>query len=203
MSNIITLSETNTQNAISKIESKIKLPGSFILAPTETVYGLMCLWDNQQARDNIYKAKNRSENKPFQMLASNVSMVEKFGGKITPAIKCIIDSFCPGPITLIIPDINGGKLGFRIPEHKFILDLINYLNIPLAATSANVSGDAPALKINSALNSLHIQPDLIIDGGELPSNSLASTVAMIDDDNITILREGLISLKEIKASLKK
>ncbi|HJO95058.1 MAG TPA: L-threonylcarbamoyladenylate synthase [Victivallales bacterium] len=203
MSNIIKLSETNYQYAISRIETKIKLPGSFILAPTETVYGLMCLWNNQQARDNIYKAKNRPENKPFQMLASNISMIEEFGGIITPAIKCIIDSFCPGPMTLIIPEKNGEKLGFRIPDHNFILNLINSIDTPLAATSANVSGDAPALKIDDALNSLHLQPDLSIDGGELPSNSLPSTVAMIENDNITILREGLISLKDINTCLGK
>jgi L-threonylcarbamoyladenylate synthase len=201
MSNIITLSEANTENTITKVVSQINRLGSFILAPTETVYGLMCLWQDQTAKDNIYKAKKRPENKPFQMLVSNVSMVEEFGGIITPTIKSIMDSFCPGPITLIIPDKNGGKLGFRVPEHNFILGLINKLKTPLAATSANVSGDAPALKIDSALNSLHLEPNLIINGGELPSDSLASTVAMVVDDNITILREGIISLEDINLSI--
>ena len=169
----------------------------FILIPTETVYGLVCLWDNDEAKNCMYQAKARFENKPFQMLADSIGMVEKYGCIIDGRIEKMVNTFCPGPITIVSPSFNGSKIGFRIPEHGFVLDLISCIGKPLAATSANVSGEPPALNVEKALSTLNVQPILSIDGGCLPESSLASTVIEVMDSDIKILREGPIPLSEI------
>lgn len=166
----------------------------FVLIPTETVYGLACLWTDNVAKEIIYKAKARPETKPFQMLVSSVDMAMKYGCSLNPTALKIAAAFCPGPITIIVPSVDGvSKIGFRIPEHEFVLQLIKKLDAPLAATSANLSGEPAALNAKDALSSLRIKPSFSIDGGDLPKESLASTVVEIVGDELKIIRKGPIS----------
>jgi L-threonylcarbamoyladenylate synthase len=192
----------NKDILVNKCSEQLKAPGSFILIPTETVYGLACLWQDEEAKKRIYKAKKRPENKPFQLLVSNEKMLKKTNAIISETTKKIIKKFCPGPITLIVPTTNSEKkIGFRIPEHDFVISLINKLDSPLAATSANITGEPSALDRETALETLNVQPDIAIDGGSLPIDSLSSTVIEITGKEIKILREGPISLTDIKESL--
>lgn len=191
-------------NAVLDSTAMTLLSGkNFVLIPTETVYGLVCLWDNIEAKKLIYEAKSRPEGKPLQMLAGNIAMVEKYGCILNQTALKIVNAFCPGPITIIVPSVDGvSKIGFRIPEHELVLQLIKKLNSPLAATSANLSGELPALNVNDALDSLRIKPLLSIDGGDLPKESLASTVVEIIGDELKILREGPISYENLIKVLK-
>jgi L-threonylcarbamoyladenylate synthase len=201
MNTLFCLKRENQNNVVNKCSEQLNVPGSFLLIPTETVYGLVCLWKDEVSRKRIYQAKKRPENKPFQLLVSSVEMLKTTEAIISETTKKIIENFCPGPITLIIPTHGKEKVGFRIPEHEFVISLINKLGSPLAATSANITGEPSALDAATALNTLNIQPDVAIDGGSLPKESLASTVIMVEGKGVKILREGPISLAEIKAVL--
>ncbi|MEI6056240.1 MAG: Sua5/YciO/YrdC/YwlC family protein, partial [Lentisphaerota bacterium] len=122
---------------------------------------------------------------------------------LNPTALKIVTAFCPGPITIIVPSVDGvSKIGFRIPEHEFVLQLIKKLNAPLAGTSANLSGEPAALNVNDALSSLRIKPSLSIDGGALPKESLASTVVEIVGDELKIIRKGAISYDSLIKILK-
>ena len=197
------LKSENVQELVKKCSALLKNPGSFLLVPTETVYGLVCSWNDALARENIYKAKNRAENKPFQMLTSSVDMVKSFGGIISPVVEKIVQSFCPGPITIIIPTKNEQTIGFRIPEHTFTLNLIKSHMFPLAGTSANLSGVPPALHPDQALSELKLMPDLVINSGLIPPDSIPSTVLKVNGTKLEILREGSISLKEIQSVIQR
>ena len=72
------------------------------------------------------------------------------------------------------------------------------MNKPLAATSANISGAPPALDVYTALKDLNRVPDLAVNGGCLPSNSIASTVVELANDEVKIIREGIVTYSEIK-----
>ncbi len=174
-----------------------------LLLPTETVYGLMCDYESESGRNKIYKIKQRDKNKLFQMLISDISMLENFEIELTEPIKKLINKFCPGPITIVVAQKNGDTIGFRIPNHDFILNLISQYGKPLAATSANISGNPAALSIEEAFADFaDIKPDYYVDNGNIEKNSLASTVVQIIDSEINILREGAISKKEIFKTLK-
>ncbi len=203
MENIIRLKDINFDNAVEVSVSALRSKKGFVLIPTETVYGLACLWDDIESKKLIYKAKTRPEEKPFQMLVASIDMAIKYGCCLNHIAIKLANAFCPGPITIIVPCVdNKTAVGFRIPEHLFVLSLLKKLNSPLAATSANISGEAPALSAYDTLNSLKIEPILAIDGGGLPKNSLASTVIKIEGENIKILREGVISSDDIEKVLK-
>lgn len=199
---ILILGRDDYATVLDSCKSALETTSGFVIIPTETVYGLACLWNNESAKKCIYQAKARPEHKPFQMLVASVEMAKEYGCIVDSRTEKIVNAFCPGPITIVVPARDGSKIGFRIPEYKFVLDLILYMGKPLAASSANVSGKIPALNIKDALSTIKIQPALAIDGGTLPDSSLASTVIEVKDSDIKLLREGPIPLSAILKVLK-
>lgn len=189
---------------IAKTSDILKGSTNFILMPTDTVYGLCCLWGAKEAEKQIYKAKKRPASNPLQMLASDIQMLRKKDCIINKLTKGLIENFCPGAITIVVPCYNSqNKIGFRIPKYNLILKLIEGLNIPLAATSANVSGGLPAKNVETALEEIAIKPNLVIDGGKLPDFSKASTVVeVLDNNNLKILRLGEITKTNIREKIK-
>ncbi|MCK4982714.1 MAG: Sua5/YciO/YrdC/YwlC family protein, partial [Victivallaceae bacterium] len=96
----------------------------------------------------------------------------------------------------------GDTLGFRIPDHPFILELLQKLSYPLASTSANRSGEPNALDVDAALAMLDGEPDVAIDGGAIPHDRQASTVVMALDDSMKILRRGPVSEAQLYSAIK-
>lgn len=173
-------------------------PGSVLLVPTETVYGLVCRWDDPAGRARIYELKHRSENKP---LAAFIPSVEALPTEaVLPDIaRKLAAAFCPGPITLVVPDKSGGTFGFRIPDHPFIKELLAAFGGALASTSANLSGQSPARNVADGLRSIDGEPELAVDGGALPPDSPASTVIRVfADSSWKILREGPVTAEQIR-----
>ncbi|MEI3040251.1 MAG: L-threonylcarbamoyladenylate synthase [Victivallales bacterium] len=188
---------------LSKALETLRKPGAVLLVPTETVYGLVCDWSDPIARDRIYAMKHRAENKPLAAFVPSPAHAETLCGCPLPAAaKRLAERFMPGPVTLVVPDKNGVTFGFRIPDHPFILELLNACGKPLASTSANRSGEPPALEVSYACSSLAEQPDCVVDAGPLPSNSLASTVILVNaNGSWKLLREGPVSKAEIEQAL--
>ena len=109
--------------------------------------------------------------------------------------------FCPGPVTLIVPD-RDAFTGFRIPDHPDLLRLLEAYGRPLASTSANLSGQPPAHTADEALASLAIPPDGVLDGGPIPPDSEASTVIRIEPSGAwSILRPGPVTEEMLRAAL--
>jgi len=171
--------------------------GAVLLLPTETVYGFMCRWDDQQARDKIFQMKKRDSNKPFQMLASSIAQAEKEGLVFEGEAKLIAEKFFPGAMTLVVKSRTGGTTGLRIPDHLLTLKLIEKINSPLAATSANISGEPAALTLEDALKNLEILPDIALDGGAIESGA-ASTVVDATSTPFKVIRHGPIREEEIR-----
>ena len=174
--------------------------GSILLLPTETVYGFMCRWDDYEARERIVKMKKRSSDKPFQMLAFSMEQAEKEGLVIEGWARKIAEKFFPGPLTLVLKNKDGGTTGLRIPNHPFILMLLEKLNSPLAATSANISGEPAALTIEDALGNLEILPDIVLNSGRIEAG-VPSTVVDASSGTFKILRPGPIGEEEIRKAI--
>jgi len=115
--------------------------------------------------------------------------------------------FWPGPLTLIVPRLpqlpsvlsSNLTIGVRIPDHPVALSLLKLVG-PLAVTSANLSGNANANTAQQVLDQLDGRIHLILDGGQTPGG-VPSTVADCTGPETRILREGPISLVELKVVL--
>ena len=85
-------------------------------------------------------------------------------------------------------------MGFRVPDHPFVLELLRRVGCPLAQTSANHSGHPNALTVGRALAELSGDLSLAVDGGAISADALASTVVDATGSSPRILRQGALRL---------
>lgn len=189
-----------TKQDLSKIK-EILLNGSIVAFPTDTVFGLGCVI-NKQAIDKIYSAKGRSFDKPLPMMCNGLKMIESVA-KVSEDASKIINKFVPGALTLIfnkkdnVEDfVTNGKptIGIRVPDDKWILDLISELNQPILVTSANLSDTGSLTKWEDVYSQLNGKIDAIVT--EDASGETSSTIIDVTD-GIKLLRQGPISLDDI------
>lgn len=182
--------------------------GELVAFPTETVYGLGADGLNEQARKKIYSAKGRPSDKPLTLHVANLEQVERVA-KISLLAEKLFEKFCPGPLTIILqksenlPDfVTDGKknVGIRFPDNEIALNLIKISNCPIAAPSANISGQAPPKNAQEVLKNLSGFVPIILDGGECKFG-VSSTIIDISDDAPKILRVGAISSELIEEFL--
>jgi L-threonylcarbamoyladenylate synthase len=195
---LIHINEIGNKELVTKIVDNLSKDSAVALLPTETVYGLVCRWNDETAKSRIYDLKVRDRDKPFQMMISSFEIIKyKFEFINADTVFKIADAFTPGPITIVANTVNAGKIGFRVPNHKLFLDVLSELNQPLAATSANLSGAPLCIRVEDAIATLNGELDLIIDGGEISVDSQPSTVVEVLASSINIIREGPISYNEL------
>lgn len=195
------LRKDDTVEIIDDCVEVLKRPGAVLLVPTETVYGLVCRWDDKKAVDRIYELKGREKAKPLALFADSVGTLKKFDLYLNENAEKLASKLCPGALTVVVPTPAGDTLGFRIPDHPFVLKLLRKLGYPLASTSANRSGEPNALDVDAALAMLDGEPDVVIDGGAIPHDRQASTVVMALDDELKILREGPIGEDQLYSAI--
>lgn len=187
---------------INSCVEALERPGAVLLVPTETVYGLVCRWDDKAAVKQIYELKGREKAKPLALFVDSIDTLKKFDLYLNKNAEKLASQLCPGALTVVVPTPTGDTLGFRIPDHFFVLELLQKLGYPLASTSANRSGEPNALNIDAALKMLDGEPDVVIDGGAIPSDRQASTVVMALEDQLKVLRQGPISETQLNSAIK-
>ena len=194
-----------TKQDIEKIKENL-LNGGIIAFPTDTVFGLGCVI-NKEAINKIYEAKGRSFDKPLPMMCNGLEMIENVA-YVNDDAKKIIKKFVPGALTLIfnkkdnVEDyVTNGKqtIGIRVPNDKWILNLITELKQPLLVTSANISDTGSLIKWEDVYKQLNEKINGIV--CEDATGETSSTIIDVTKD-IKILRQGPISLEEIEEVLK-
>ena len=180
--------------------------GGVVILPTETVYGIGCSCFNEESIKRLYEIKKRPYNKPISVLVSNIDMINKVAKNISDKEKMVINHFFPGPLTIIlekndnVPNIltsNGNTIGVRMADNKLINEIIDKVDIPLAVSSANESGMDANINIDNIYEIFKDKVDYYIDGGT-SRIGVASTVVRIKDDEVIILREGIITKSDIE-----
>lgn len=180
--------------------------GGLVVMPTDTVYGLAGRADQADAVAAIFEVKGRPKDRPLPVLGANVDDLRSVA-RFSDAALRLADRFWPGPLTLVVEraprftfDLGGDELatiGVRVPAHPLALELLNETG-PVAVTSANLSGQAPALTIAEARTMLGEAVDVYLDGGSLDSSpsTVARAVAGVE-----VLREGAVTRSELLAAL--
>ena len=175
------------------------LNSKIVAFPTDTVFGLGCLKGDETAIEKIYEAKNRSIDKKLPMMVSDFEMLKEYC-EVTPEVKVLLDSFTPGPITLIMRYLNSDEtVAVRIPNDEWILKLIKEIGKPLLVTSANISGAGSLIKYEDVIGQIGNKVDAIVKDDA--KGERASTI--VDClNNYKILREGTILESQIQAVIK-
>jgi L-threonylcarbamoyladenylate synthase len=194
--------ESGNEEIVNECIKALNQPGTVLLLPTETVYGLICDYFDQEARERVYEFKKRPESKQLAMFLADAANLEEYGITAGADARKLIEAFCPGPVTLILPGENNSTIGLRIPNHPLVLELLKKYGKPLAATSANRSGEPETLSVDNALKNLNGKPELAVDAGEIAENSLPSTVIDLTGKDFRVLRPGPVSEKDIRRILR-
>lgn len=180
--------------------------GEIVAIPTETVYGLAANALNASAVAKIFEAKNRPYFDPLIVHTYDFKEVEKFVTEIAPPLLLLAKKFWPGPLTIllpkkdIIPDLVTAGLstvGIRIPQQTATLQLLQQLNFPLAAPSANPFGYVSPTTAQHVYDQLHDKIPYILDGGDCKVG-LESTIIGMHEGAVTIFRIGGLSIETIE-----
>ncbi len=172
--------------------------------PTETVYGLAAKYSSSQAIDRIFSLKNRPQDNPLIVHIATMEQLTELVTEVTPTQKKLIDSFWPGPLTLlfqpsasVLPTITAGSpyVAVRMPSHPVFSEILTKTG-PLVAPSANLSGRP------SPTRSVHLHEDFgstfpVVDGGWC-KDGVESTIIHCMDTYCSILRIGAISTEDVQ-----
>jgi L-threonylcarbamoyladenylate synthase len=169
--------------------------GKIVVFPTETVYGVGCRYDDDSAKQRIFALKQRDAGKPLGVYLAETEEISRYA-VVSQAAEKLIEAFLPGPLTLVLLGLRGGTLGFRVPSDEIAKRLISLGGTGLAGTSANLSGQPSAVEGREAIAALSGKVDVIIDAGKTELGR-ASTVIDLSDDYPVLLREGVISAKDL------
>ena len=204
MENYLDLNEIKDYAKLNK-PGKIIKNGGIVIFPTETVYGIGTNGLDAVAVEKLYNIKKRPITKPISLLVSDFDMINKVAKNITKKEYELMQRFFPGPLTIIlnkkdiVPNIvtaNTNTVGIRMPDNEITRKLIKYAGVPIAAPSANISGEPSNTNLNDLINIFKNNVDYYIDGGECKIGT-ASTIIQVVNEIPIILRKGSITEEQI------
>lgn len=180
---------------------KVLRGGGLVVFPSDTVYILAVDPTNEKGVKKLLDFKNRWTGKAISVAVLDEKMASEYV-QLNDNSKNIYKNLLPGPFTIVSDgrhkvsqgiEAENGTLGIRIPDNKYIHDLIKTFGKPVTATSANLSGRTPNYSIESFFRPLSKKKkemiDLIVDAGKLPKNK-PSTVIDATEAELKILRRG-------------
>lgn len=195
-----------------KMAARLLRAGELVAFPTDTVYGLGALFDQEAAVEGIYHVKGRPESKGIPILlasASDLPLVVNVGVMGQMAAR-LASAFWPGPLTLVLPKNSSipaavsrtETVAVRVPEHALTRALIALVGRPLAVTSANHSGQPPTIDPATVRAMLGGRIAAILDGGLAPGGE-PSTIVDCSGGALDILRHGPIREVELMTALQR
>ncbi len=176
--------------------------GEVVAIPTETVYGLAARADDREAVERMAALKGRPPGQPFQLLVESVEAVLPLLAESGALDR--VRALWPGALTAVVRARAGagiavvteeGTVGVRQPDDALARAVIGAAGGVIAATSANLSGEAPATSAAGVARSFGDEL-FVLDGGERAGLG-PSTVVDLTRDPPVLLREGPITAGEL------
>jgi len=185
--------------------------GKVIVCPTDTGYALTANALDLKAVVRVFNLKGRSYSNPIHVAVGSLEAAEKYA-HINKAAQYLARSFLPGALTLVLPKkeiipslLVAGRdtIGIRIPDNRVILTLAAMTELPLTATSANISSKPTPYSVQEVVGQLGEAIEnvaLILDQGPLPIHEL-STIVDLSVSPPQLLRQGRVSWLELRQIL--
>jgi len=187
--------------------------GELVVFPTETVYGLGASAISPGAIDAMSRLKNRHPDKPFTLHLPDPDQAQAYAGPLPPVAQRLVRRAWPGPLTLVLPDRRGdasrpeglvqaavyyhGTVGLRCPDHTVGRAILRAAGVPVAGTSANLSGYPPPRTAADALAHLRNEVPLVVDAGPTLHARPSTVVRVEADDSYHVLREGALTARRL------
>jgi L-threonylcarbamoyladenylate synthase len=199
-------SQDNPDESLIADAARVVTGGGIVSFPTETVYALGADAYNEEMVAKIYRIKRRDRSKPISVFLKGAEHAQSVVDCISPDAEKLMEKFWPGPLTLVFKCTSsklclvlakGDKLGVRVSPSSLIAQLLERTDVPITATSANISGKKSCVAANRVFYFFNGRVEMIIDGGK--SNVfLPSTVLDVSEDETSLIRLGHIPVDEIK-----
>ncbi|EZH66227.1 hypothetical protein DH09_09835 [Bacillaceae bacterium JMAK1] len=183
--------------------------GGLVAFPTETVYGLGANGLSTEAVAKIFEAKGRPSDNPLILHIGHIEQLKTLVLEVNEMATTLVETFWPGPLTLVmkrqpeVPNIVTAGLetvAVRMPDHPLALTLLQSVNLPIAAPSANRSGRPSPTRASHVKADLDGRIDAIIDGGAT-GYGLESTVIDVSGEEPVILRPGGVTQEMLEDAL--
>lgn len=202
---ILAINDQSLKDAANLLKS-----GGIVAFPTETVYGLGANALNGSAVAKIFEAKGRPSFNPLITHVLSLADAEEYGFFSEEACK-LAHYFWPGALTMIVPRRAGcdiselvtaglDTIALRVPAHKVARQLLKVCGLPLAAPSANISGEVSPTAPAHVAESLKDRVEIVLAGGACQIG-LESTVIDMSGAEPIILRPGSITADDISTVL--
>lgn len=184
--------------------ARLLTSGGLVAVPTETVYGLAARADSADAVARIYTAKGRPSFNPLIVHVSGAEQAARYA-LLSDQARALMAQHWPGPLTLVLPRRHDAGLAeavtaglptvaLRAPAHPVMRALLEQLDFPLAAPSANRSGFISPTCAQHVLASLDGRIDLVLDGGPCAAGVESTIIAVREDGSLEELRPGPLQL---------
>lgn len=201
---IVKVTLAGKEKALAEARRTIE-KGGVVAIPTETFYGLAVRYDNVKALRRLYELKRRPQNKAMPLIAGEKETLRLVALPLPAVAEELARRFWPGPLTMLTAATEGlsgfltggtSNVAVRVPGESFALHLTRFFDLPLTATSANISGQPPAEDPDRVIEYFGDSLDLIIDDGRTPGGK-PSTIIDVTGDEVRIVREGVVSREEL------
>ncbi len=179
--------------------------GELVVLPTDTVYGLGTDAFDHAAVAELLAAKGRGRDMPVPVLVGSPRTLDGIAMALSQTARDLVEAFWPGGLTLVArvqPSLQwdlgetDGTVAVRMPLHPVAIELLQKTG-PMAVSSANISGSAPATSVDEAVEQLGEAVSVYLDGG--PSGEpVPSTIVDVTGDIPRLLRSGAVSVDTLK-----
>lgn len=183
--------------------------GRVVAIPTDALYTLVADPFNLRAVTQVFQAKGREPHRSLPILVRDMMMAEELAGELNNRFFILARRFWPGPLTVIVPASpkiplkvtgNTGRMALRQSKATVASKLIEMLNEPLIATSANISSRPTCRSGIEVFGMMDGRVDLVLDGGACPGRG--ATTVDITEPYWKMIKHGAIEEKEIADCLK-
>ncbi len=196
----------NKKTEVLKSAAEAIKKGKLVVYPTDTLYALGCNALDENAVARVFKVKRRATNKPLPIAVASLAMMKKYALVDKRALR-IAKEFLPGALTLVLKKkrlpgvLTAGRddVAIRIPDSEIALKLIKLAGVPVVATSANISEQAPPISPKEVLEQIK-DADIILDAGNLKARVPSTILDLTGEPKV--LREGKVDKSALKKILK-
>ena len=181
--------------------------GEVIGLPTETVYGLAGNAFDEIAIQKIYSIKQRPATNPLIVHVGSLEQATGFITAFPPLLKALAEKFWPGPLTLLlnktdqIPNVvtaGSNRVAIRIPDHPLTLQLLQQLDFPLVAPSANPYTKISPTTAEQVEEYFGDRVRIVLQGGAC-TKGLESTIVGMEENEVVVYRLGAIAVEQLES----
>ena len=206
---LVEINPENPQPEVLERAAAAVRRGNVVAIPTDALYTLVADPFNLRAVTQVFAAKGREPHRSLPMLIGGTVAAEELAGELNNRFYLLARRFWPGPLTIIVPAAakiplkvtgNTGRLALRRSRSEIANKLIEMVNQPLIATSANISGSPPCRSGIEVFGTMDGRVDLVLDSGAC--TGAGATTIDITEPYWRVIKPGAVEEKELAECLR-